>query len=197
MGERTCSVEGCGKAVQARGWCNTHYSRWRVQGDPGPAEPLLFRNTEPVCTAEGCERKSERQNMCMAHLWRLRRHGDPHGGGLRQDHRPLAERYVDRCERQPNGCLRWMGAVSGSGYPHVGADNQDIALHQWVYAVHVGEMPSGWTVDHLCHNRDPACPGGVTCGHRRCVEPSHLEAVPHGLNTLRGRIRQNLPIGGS
>jgi HNH endonuclease len=34
----TCSVEGCGKPVIARGWCAGHYNRWRKTGEPGTAE---------------------------------------------------------------------------------------------------------------------------------------------------------------
>lgn len=31
---RICSIEGCGKPVKARGWCSSHYGRWRTHGDP-------------------------------------------------------------------------------------------------------------------------------------------------------------------
>ena len=31
---RICSIEGCGKPVQGRGWCSLHYQRWRFHGDP-------------------------------------------------------------------------------------------------------------------------------------------------------------------
>lgn len=34
MPERTCSVGGCGRPVRARGWCTTHYERWRKNGHP-------------------------------------------------------------------------------------------------------------------------------------------------------------------
>lgn len=29
-----CSVQDCGKAVKARGWCTAHYLRWRKHGEP-------------------------------------------------------------------------------------------------------------------------------------------------------------------
>lgn len=29
-----CSIEGCEKAVLARGWCASHYHRWKRHGDP-------------------------------------------------------------------------------------------------------------------------------------------------------------------
>jgi len=31
---KTCSIPECEKNVSARGWCSTHYSRWRIHGDP-------------------------------------------------------------------------------------------------------------------------------------------------------------------
>ncbi len=31
---RTCSIEGCEKRHQARGWCPMHYFRWKATGDP-------------------------------------------------------------------------------------------------------------------------------------------------------------------
>lgn len=29
-----CSIEGCTKKVRARGWCPTHWARWRKNGSP-------------------------------------------------------------------------------------------------------------------------------------------------------------------
>jgi hypothetical protein len=33
MGDGTCSVAGCSKASETRGWCAMHYARWRLHGD--------------------------------------------------------------------------------------------------------------------------------------------------------------------
>lgn len=43
MSQRTCSVGGCDKPRHARGWCASHYDRWRWRGDPNPPplRPLM------------------------------------------------------------------------------------------------------------------------------------------------------------
>lgn len=32
MPDGTCTIEDCGKPVRSRGWCNTHYQRWKTTG---------------------------------------------------------------------------------------------------------------------------------------------------------------------
>lgn len=45
VGVRTCSINGCERKHDARGWCSTHYSRWRQGGDP-------TRIWQPITLAE-------------------------------------------------------------------------------------------------------------------------------------------------
>jgi hypothetical protein len=68
-----CSVDGCGRRVQARGWCQMHYFRWRRHGDP-----LAPRSNERgVCTIEGCASPHSGLGWCKAHYDRWLRWGDP------------------------------------------------------------------------------------------------------------------------
>jgi len=42
---RACSISGCGKPYRARGWCDKHYTDWRVYGDPLGREPRADAGT--------------------------------------------------------------------------------------------------------------------------------------------------------
>lgn len=37
-----CDYEGCAKPHYGKGWCSTHYARWRTTGDPAPAAPIVY-----------------------------------------------------------------------------------------------------------------------------------------------------------
>lgn len=44
---RICSIDGCeGTYRMRRGWCNKHYTRWRIFGDPTAGGPSHFRDPE-------------------------------------------------------------------------------------------------------------------------------------------------------
>lgn len=74
----SCSIQGCEKTMQARGWCSTHYARWRRHGDP---LKLLRRpnNSTQLCQVPGCQRRAvlATASFCRMHLTRVQKHGDP------------------------------------------------------------------------------------------------------------------------
>lgn len=72
MPNRTCSIDDCDSPVIARGWCNKHYCRWRVHGDP---LGQVVRQT--VCSIEGCEKPFLARGWCSMHYGRWKNHGDP------------------------------------------------------------------------------------------------------------------------
>lgn len=70
-----------------------------------------------------------------------------------------------------NGCWIWQWAVSNSGYGvHAGQ-----SAHRYMYEKHVGPIPDGLWIDHLCRTK-------------RCVNPAHLEPVTPAENQRRGRL---------
>lgn len=74
----------------------------------------------------------------------------------------------------PLGCWQWTAALS-NGYGHFGTGKHfgTVKAHRIAYLLLMGEIPDGYTLDHLCRNR-------------RCVNPDHLGPVTAGVNILRG-----------
>lgn len=36
---QTCTIEGCPKKINSRGWCSMHYERWRLYGSTDAPRP--------------------------------------------------------------------------------------------------------------------------------------------------------------
>ena len=84
-------------------------------------------------------------------------------------------------------CWPWLGRTGSNGYGlaiRPGTHNQGTTAHRLVYEVLVGEIPEGYTVDHICHDPE-TCKLATDCPHRRCVNPAHLKAVTARENTRR------------
>ncbi len=99
---------------------------------------------------------------------------------------PLADRLFGRVAAGYGGCIIWTGALTANGYGTIGASRtgKTLSTHRVAYELRIGPIPEGMHLDHLCHTRDAACPGG-RCIHRRCINPYRLEAVTPQQNTLR------------
>lgn len=54
---KCCSIEGCDQPHDARGWCKTHYMRWRSNGDPLVVKRVHRHPTEAVRRAKVNEAK--------------------------------------------------------------------------------------------------------------------------------------------
>jgi len=86
-------------------------------------------------------------------------------------------------------CWMWTGGADDSGY---GKYNLKLGVNKYrkvqasrmAYHLYKGEIPLGFTIDHLCNVR-------------RCVNPEHLEAVPHAENIARSVDRRWLHLRSS
>lgn len=84
----------------------------------------------------------------------------------------------------PNGCWEFTGYVNPNGYGQLG---RNLGAHRVAWEVSHGRpVPAGLVIDHQCHNLDLSCNDDTECPHRRCVNPTHLEAVTDRTNILRG-----------
>jgi hypothetical protein len=90
---------------------------------------------------------------------------------------PLKDRLLARVTvDHGTGCWLWptVNARTGYGSVRVGGRTSRMALaHRVSYELHVGPIPEGRQLDHLCRNR-------------ACVNPAHLEPVTAQINVLRG-----------
>lgn len=83
------------------------------------------------------------------------------------------ERFIEKTEALDNGCIEWTAYVGENGYGRFYVDGRGALAHRWSYQFHVGPIPDGLVIDHLCRNT-------------RCVNPDHLEPVTNAENVLRG-----------
>lgn len=91
MTRGACSVEGCGRPVQARGWCAAHYKRWQATGDVQADRPIQDHSHPGrghQCRAAGCDREAWATGLCLMHYKQARgrgldarRVGEPDGYG--------------------------------------------------------------------------------------------------------------------
>lgn len=100
-------------------------------------------------------------------------------------HGPWQERFWRKVQKT-DACWLWLACLDSAGYGRFSIVRERSYAHQLAYSELHGPIPDGLELDHVCHSNDPSCPGGP-CVHRRCVNPAHLEAVTHRVNTLRGQ----------
>jgi hypothetical protein len=80
---------------------------------------------------------------------------------------------VDYIENE-GGCWVWQKATDRHGYGRVRRDGASWHAHRWYYTQHVGPIPAGLVLDHICCNPP-------------CVNPAHLEPVTQAINLQRAR----------
>jgi hypothetical protein len=91
-------------------------------------------------------------------------------------------RFMSKVQIQPDGCWRWTGGTFDNGYGMFTLAGKLRRAHRVAYVWTHGEVDEDLNLDHSCHSRSRDCPGGVTCLHRRCVNPDHLEPVTQKVN---------------
>ena len=83
-----------------------------------------------------------------------------------------SERFMSKV-RKTSGCWEWAAGRTPAGYGKFYLGGKTVLAHRVSYELHVGRIPKGLNLDHLCRNR-------------ACVNPAHLEPVTVRTNLLRG-----------
>jgi 5-methylcytosine-specific restriction endonuclease McrA len=109
----TCSIDGCDRPSLARGWCSTHYHRWRTTGSTEIANARSSWYRGQPCSIDGCEKPAAKRGWCGTHYKRWRLTGDPGPAALIKQRR---RRVVDG-RKQCSMCLLWLPLAGFNAHP--------------------------------------------------------------------------------
>lgn len=160
MIEGICSVKGCNHLIASRNLCSTHYSRWRLHGDP----LILLRphKAPPTCSIQGCESPYVAKGYCSKHYQRWERSGNPHNAGGRQ-YPALEERFWKKVDKRgPDECWPWCAGKTKGGHGSFGLRPGIIrSAHRVAWELTYDRASGGLDLHHICENK-------------LCVNPIHL-----------------------
>lgn len=94
---------------------------------------------------------------------------------------PAWIRFLSFRDPKPDSCWPWLGTTAGTksqaGYFRHTTSRHDpkVRAPRYAYTTFVTPVPESLDIDHLCRNT-------------LCVNPEHLEPVPHRENMRRARL---------
>ncbi len=173
MAKGTCSIDGCERVIEARGWCHRHYTRWRKYGDPLRTK-ITVDETRP------------------------RIHGDDEARFLSKIdmNGPIAKNYPEL------GCC-WISLAqpdkNGYGRFYWRQDTTPKSRSACVFAYRrwIGPIPEGLVLDHFACDNGPG--GCVNPWHLRpeTIGDNVLRGdTPSGINSRKTHCLRGHPLWG-
>lgn len=129
-----------------------------------PTKPRVRRRHPKVCIGCGAD-----FDALPASVYCSRGCGSRHATPRRDPLDRFHEKYIVTSE----SCWEWTGARNRDGYGWFLLDGRAIGAHVASWRLIRGDTPEGMELDHICRNR-------------ACVNPDHLDPVPHIENVRRG-----------
>lgn len=95
--------------------------------------------------------------------------------------RPWQDRFWEKvCVS--DGCWLWTDELQATGYAGFWRNGKTLRAHRVSYEMHVGPIPDGLLVDHICQVR-------------HCVRPSHLRLATYKQNSEHQQLRSDNTSG--
>lgn len=104
--------------------------------------------------------------------------------------RTTVERFWAKVDTSggPDACWPWTARLDCHGYGRLNITSRWVMAHRFSYELHVGPIPEGHQLDHLCRNR--------ACQNAKHLEPvTLLENVRRGAAGAYLRARTHCPQG--
>ena len=70
---KNCSINNCNRKHESKGYCRSHYNKFRRFGDPFYERKL---NVFKKCKLENCNNKVHSLGYCHSHYNKFKRHGN-------------------------------------------------------------------------------------------------------------------------
>lgn len=176
MAYRACVIDGCDADADthkggARGWCKTHYARWRRHGDPLHGGDVLRQTTTgQPCSIDDCSKPTVGRGYCENHYRRWKRYGNPLAGRVPVGLDP-ADRFWAKVNKTET-CWLWLDRPNSAGYGTFKVNGATMMAHRYAWVLAGETLTPGMTLDHLCRNT-------------LCVRREHLEEVTYAENLAR------------
>jgi hypothetical protein len=92
----------------------------------------------------------------------------------------IRERFEAKISYEPmSGCWLWTGFINWNGYGQFHINRRTGTSHKVGWELVHGQVPEGFDLDHICHNR-------------ACVNPDHLRLATRSENLSNaGKSKQN------